>query len=267
ALYEQLLPLAAQGWFGDEPRRPELARAFTRLLCGFPDLLAQEPQLFAGAALDALHNLTDADAGLAEAWCDRLLSVKQHLADLPTWLEAGRVAAWRVGLAAQRAAALNACAHLEPALAAALLDAHAPLDRVEMDALRTAPWRSPGHVTAPELRIAGKLGGFRGLGGPFVRPPTVHAHDGRLFATDGRKTWQVFADAFGAMLVEAPGIEATNVPGRADALKADGTVTLAGLTRTFPELREATSWAALDTTLIAAFDTSHCVTVVACTAP
>lgn len=261
ALYGLLLPLAAKGWFGEQVRRPELVRVFTRVLCGFAPIFAREPRRFASAVLDALYHLTGVRAGLGDAWGDRLLAVAPQLVDLDTWLAAGRVAAWRVGLAAHRLPALAACEALDPALAAALLGLPGPLAPATIAALRSDPWHLPGQAVA--LRVVSKLGGFRGFGGPFSRPPDVRAHDGRLFVDDGEHSWQVFADAFGAQLI------ATSVEVPADAaapdacLEADGTVRLAGQTRLLPELAGARAWAAAGPTLLATFEASHRVAIVA----
>jgi hypothetical protein len=163
-----------------------------------------------------------------------------------------------------REGALEVAASLDPALVAVVLDVPAPGDGdvvTRLARLRADPWYDPtlgSRRTEPQ-----RVGGFRGFGGPFVRPPLVApaagplpdplpgpdagpGAGGRVVAFDGEGAWYVCADAFGTGLVRAATEPAALVEEPPPAL----------------DLLELTSWVHAPGGVAATSALSHAVTFV-----
>src|SRR5262249_14803341 len=169
---------------------------------------------------------------------------------VPTLLQAGKVCAWRAGLAHLREGALETCGRLAPKLARAALGLSPaakslPLETVVQE-LRADPWLDPaslGKAPAPEkrLRVVGAVGAFRGFGGPFLRPPRVAYAEGHFLASDGERCWVLCADRFGATLHPAG---ADLPPDGSDSffqIDKKGKVTRDKESQFFPELKDPSS--------------------------
>jgi len=179
-------------------------------------------------------------------------------------LDAGVVAAWRVGLAEARDAALEKIATLDPSTARAIVGAN---HYDPSSARRFCTPGATGPLGPPEL--VARAGGFIGFGGGFRRPPIVLALHDRIVCTDSEASFELWADVFGARLVgaawaNAPGASAASGVGVGDAELdvATGRVRLGDAEGTIPELAGATSWAAAGGVLAATLDHSHAVFVV-----
>jgi hypothetical protein len=149
------------------------------------------------AVTNALTHLDEAPGARPDQWVEVMAEVAATGAGPDDCQRAGLVAAWRAGLAAYRAGALEVAAQLDPALASAALGGPDILGALQAD-----PWYDP--------RIGGRrigsmrVGGFRGLGGPFLSPPLVAEGPSGVVATDGDGWWLLFADAFGTAAVRTP---------------------------------------------------------------
>ena len=111
------------------------------------------------------------------------------------------VAAWRAGALALRAEALA----LLPALPARAVAATLGFGDVATfaDRQRVDPYWWPGRDAANGLVLW--AGGFAGLGGPWLAPPTMIGRtyiSGRWVVRAGTSWWQLDADVFGALLTE-----------------------------------------------------------------
>ncbi len=179
-------------------------------------------------------------------------------------LDAGLVAAWRVGMAEARDAAIAKLSDVDDVTRRALLGTHAynpnPARRFCMPG-------AEGPLGVPE--IVGRAGRFIGFGGGFRRPPIVLALQGRIVCTDSDASFELCADVFGARLVGAawanePGTAASSEVGDGDAELdvATGHVRFGDAQSTIPELVGATSWAAAGGVLAATLDHTHAVVVV-----
>lgn len=70
-------------------------------------------------------------------------------------------------------------------------------------AFLNSPWYRPGATTSFP-RLAYRIGGFTGLGGPFRRAPGVQTpQEGVFLVHDHARAFHLFADAYGASLVAA----------------------------------------------------------------
>jgi hypothetical protein len=191
-LYDIALDLCAQRRLTGAVRR-----GWQRLLPALSRQLAQRPRPMVAAVTNALTNLDQAPGARPDQWIELMTAVAATGADAESCQRAGLVAGWRSGLAAYRASALEVAATLDPVLASAALGTPDTLAALQAD-----PWYDP--------RIGGRrigsvrVGGFRGLGGPFLSPPIVANGPSGMVATDGDGWWLLFADAFGAAVVRAP---------------------------------------------------------------
>jgi len=125
------------------------------------------------------------------------------------------------------------------------------------------PARKRIPVPAVGLEVVARVGAFRGFGGEFMRPPSVVAAGGVLFARDGPDAWQVIADRFGQVLVRRGAVAAADAARRDVTVKPDGTVRWASLESRFPALRSASSSACDGSTLAITLPTSHHVFLIA----
>lgn len=264
ALVELSLALAARGRLAASGA---VADGLRRFLPAVPGMVAAEPRRLPAAVVNALHHLEVSPTGDPAGWLDTMLELRLRTANVSELLAAGAVAAWRRGLAQLRASALDTAATLPEHLVRIALGTPAAVD---VDRLVADPWLDP-KLTGRDssvLLLARRVGGFRGFGGTFRRPPTVSTSDGRWYATDGEDAWRVFADRFGvslgrvAALPDGPGDVGPLV------LKAGGVVvdTTTGAGLELPELADATSWASAGGTLAATTPWTHGILFVARTA-
>jgi hypothetical protein len=110
------------------------------------------------------------------------------------------VAGWRAGVIGLRDAALEAAAGLGPAAAAGLgLDADQLSGFLDSQASDPFAWPDGSKPVAT-------IGGFIGLGGPWLAPPTrpVVTGSATFRVTSGVDTWQIEADVFGSHLTLLP---------------------------------------------------------------
>jgi hypothetical protein len=264
ALVELSLALAQRGRLGTSGAVVEGLR---RLLPAIPDLVAAEPRRLPVAVVNSLHHLDVSPTGDPAGWIDTMLELHPHAATVREFLDVGAVAAWRRGLAQLRDAALATAARLpEPLVRIAL----ATKSTVDVQRLAADPWLDPGLTehAGDVLLLARRIGGFRGFGGTFRRPPTVSTMDGRWYASDGEDAWRVHADRFGVSLGRV--LEMPAGPGDVGplVLKAGGIVsdTTTGAALELPELADATSWASAGGTLAATTPWTHGILFVARTA-
>lgn len=243
ALYDQGLPLVAQHWLGAQSRSPVLAMLYRQLLCALAPALAHDPLRLSGSLLNALHQICQHDARLARTWADALTKLAANISDVDVVLALGVVLAWRAGLPAYRAAALQAGAALPPALAQAALALPTPPDADLWAALARSPTLKSDEIKSktPAMEWLGWLGGYRGLGGPFARRPQIGVASGKLAASDGEHTWWLAADGYGAQLVRM-GNDEDWPPQPMDApvrVANDGTVSASKQKQKFTELESA----------------------------
>ena len=264
ALVELSLALAARGRLGSSGA---VADGLRRLLPAIPDLVAAEPRRLPVAVVNALHHLDFSPTGDPSGWVDTMLELRMHTAGVPEFLDAGAVAAWRRGLAQLRDAALATAATLPEQLVRVALDMTSTVDVARLAA---DPWLDPTLIgrDGSGLLLARRVGGFRGFGGSFRRPPTVSTTDGRWYASDGEDAWRVHADRFGVSLGRVVAMPAGSSENGPLVLKAGGidSDTETGAALELTELEDVTSWASAGGTLAATTPWTHGILFVARTA-
>ncbi len=180
-LYDLSLQLLGSQFLGPTSRYPEIAYGWKNVLPELPHLVAESPRKFTGAVTNALYNLSVAKVPSYMMWTTTFVEIGRRVSNVTTALEAGKVAAWRAGLAHYREGALQALLRLAPdvALLALGIDngVNLPVGTV-YERLREDPWLHPAALSkqsdAPlRLQIVARIGAFRGFGGTFMRPPIV----------------------------------------------------------------------------------------------
>jgi hypothetical protein len=277
-LFRVALPLIAKGLIGPAARIPLISSGWERLLPCRPEWLAAEPQRLARALGNALYHLGRQAGARPGDWIDMMATLGVAARSPDQWLDAGKLAAWRCGMAQYRSSALQLASALEATLAGIALGAGPGVDEPDRERmlarLRADPWAEACTLgTAPRRpRLVATIGGFRGLGGPFLVPPRVCEMNGRLLVDGGQASFQVHADRYGSAFVrttvalgkdpEGP-FRTWNRHREQVSLDADGRVTWSGQTASFPELAQAESAAFDGHTLAVAHPLSHHLFLVA----
>jgi len=276
ALYDLSLELIGGGFLGRESRYPALLRAWREMLPRLPHLLAREPTRLASAVTNAVYNLSTAAAARPTFWIDTMTRLGVTCGDMQTFLEAGKVVAWRSGLAQYRDGALAACLNLDEGMGRAALGLPVsnttPVATV-IERLRQDRWLAPAAAAShsadkqKRLRVVATVGAFRGFGGVFVEPPRVLLHDGEWLAYDREGCWLVTADLFGATFHRAgPRPPASDRPAQFDfKIDRSGRVMKGARAESFAHLADPSSSAATETTLAVTLPRSHSIYFVALT--
>ncbi len=274
ALFDVSLDLFAAGLLGTKTKHPHVHSAWREVLPKATTLLARDPLQVAGCLSNAVDNLAAHPSARPSEWIELMRNLSPHCDSVPQWLDAGKVAAWRAGLVQYRSAALRLTREMPWDLAARCVGAtgdvkgsdwYKRLDRLEADR-----WFSPvtgnALVARASLRLVRTTGGFRGFGGPCLRPPTVTAADGGLFVSDGNATWQLLADVFGTLwhrVPTAPAACAASGVASNVAIDSRGRVDWDGTCHNFVELADVSSFGCDGQTLAVTLETSHHVFLVA----
>ncbi len=255
ALYTVSLQLFGASLLGPTAKLQAINRVWSELLPALVPQLMRDPQRVAATLSNAGYNIASVPEARFDAWLSDLARIAPQCADVNELLEAGKIAAWRAGMAHYRKGALDAAAKLPAELAAVALES--PIEMTQR--WQADPWATT--VSHAALNIVKQVGAFRGFGGPFIRPPKVWANSGQFFATDGEGVWQLIADRFGCVFIRhdvKPANQAAS-----EQITSDGRVTLGGSRATFAELAAATSCAFDGVTLAVTIPTSHAVHLVA----
>jgi hypothetical protein len=273
---------------GPEARRAAVAEGWRTLLPALPGHLAVAPRRVAVALTNALYNLAGTPGGRPADWLATLRDVGPECPDVATLLKIGQVAAWLAGLAHYRGAGLALCRELAPALVGRVLNLtpRPPLLAGEgevtapppsqgggwgvgalLDRLAADPWLLPQAAGLPRpawtpaLKLAARVGAFRGFGGDFLAPPAVTWAGGQFYVQDGETWWLLSADVFGATLlrVDAPIKPSGRSPDAPFQVSQAAEIVCGPHRAAFPELTAVKSWAADAKTLAVTSPLSHAV--------
>jgi hypothetical protein len=275
AVYDLSLELIGGGLLAAQSRYPALLRAWREMLPRLPHLLAGEPARFVSAVTNAVYNLSATATARPTFWISEMTRLGHECSDVQAFLEAGKVVAWRSGMAHYRDGALAACLNLDESLARAalgLIDANSTPVAAVIERLRQDRWLAPVAATNPagkekRLRVVAAVGAFRGFGGVFVEPPRVLRRDGEWLAYDREACWLVTADLFGATFHRVGHRPPASDQTTQFDFKIDrsGRVMKATQSATFAYLAEASSSAASETAMAVTLPRSHSIYVVALT--
>lgn len=211
AFYDLILDLLARGILNDAARSDLLGRVVTELFPPLHAFLAEAPHDTAGKLVNAALQLAATAGARPKEWMDLLIRVVPMVSGHGELFDAGRVLAWRCGMAQLRTAALRAAERLSEPVLFSVFDVPSAMKggRVSsaelLRALTADPWLHPaeaieGAAGRPKaLRLVVDAGGFRGFGGPFLAPPRARVVDGALVLSDASQAWQLHADVFGVV--------------------------------------------------------------------
>lgn len=272
ALYELSLQLFGSALLGAQAKYPAIVDAWRRLLPRLPRMLGREPIRLAGAITNAVYNLSQTPGVQPRRWIDGMIELSGHCGSVASLLDAGKVLAWRVGMAQYRKSALALLGCMEPSLALRVLELPDSMDpatlKSTLERLALNRWVTPGDALAgrvdpSRVRLCCQSGAFRGFGGVFIRPPIVACQDGQLLVSDSQFTWLLLADVHGVVLHRLG--ESSLDPGRAaDGVTLDpmGNVRWDQATGALGELAGWSSAACDGQTLAVTVPTSHHVFLV-----
>ncbi|HYM61602.1 MAG TPA: hypothetical protein VEZ11_12005 [Thermoanaerobaculia bacterium] len=264
ALFTMSVELIAMALLGPGARRRTIGDAWSRLLPAVPQVLRLDPRRIAGATTNALSTMESFLGDRATAWTDSMLAIAAEIHDIDAFLAAGRVSAWRAGMAHYRIPALDAAMRLPAPIAAGILGCQASEVARVVDAMRRDPWLDPaGDATDRHLAIARRAGGFRGFGGAFITPPRARLTALGFVVNDEDKRWLMTADRFGATLLPLAEQPPEMKVDDAFTIDGKGTVSHAGMTAAFPQLAGSTSAVCDSATLVVTTPCSHLVAIVA----
>ena len=165
--------------------------------------MVEDPRRVVVALSNAAHHLAAHQSASADRWMRGLAEVAPQCEDADELLAAGQVLAWRCGLASLRPGALEVHAGLREPLQSLTVGVIGLTGDELHQALHDRWWR-PGEEPGPGPRQVARVGGFRGVRGPFLVPPQVVAVDDELVALQGDHAWKIWADAFGQELRRFP---------------------------------------------------------------
>lgn len=273
--YDAGLELVGQQLAGPKAKLRHIEEGWQSLLVAAAERVCEAPERVIAATSNALHNLETTGAARPDFWIAELKRLTPSCPDTETWLRAGQVLAWRAGLACYRESALAVADTVPEHLANEAVGGVPDSDWSNVRArLEVDPWFDPSVTPAssapratPDLRVAKRVGSFRGFGGLFAEPPTVATRDGQIVAHSAGEAWTVFADCFGATFHRAATVGAGEP--RLDCgshISVSGTtVTLGESTLELPELGRFTSAARTEHTLALTGQLSHALVLVALT--
>jgi len=265
-LFELSIELFAAGLIGPGRKSAMIAELWRRVLPPAGRALDRGARLVAASLSNAAFHIERTSGARGNEWINCMARVAEMSDSSAEFLEAGKVAAWRCGMAQYRGGALQAARGLRPALAGAILEvAETDVCRV-LDRIGENPWLTPSAAMAGgthALRIVGRAGAFRGFGGEFLAPPRVWQHNGDLIAGDGYGQWLIVCDCFGQVLVRHDA-QAPPDPPPPIGVTVDGTSLRVGNDSIrIDELRDVSSIARTEHTVAVTVRTSHHVFLIA----
>lgn len=204
-----------------------------------PPITAAEPRRLLETLITGLSRLNRYSDAAAEKWISLMQQILPLAKSMEDVLAAGRVAAWRCGMAHLRI--IMPC---PSTLDDKIREVIFPGENCHPLALKRR-WNF-GEATEPVA-----AGGFSGSGGEFSCPPRLKLHGDQVFASDGLRSFAIFADRFGRILHASDGaFLLKRAPEQTTNPK------IAALLARYPDL---TSWVYHDSTLFITCSSSHAI--------
>lgn len=229
-IYELLLQVHATRNWSEDDSGEDCASFLEECMAAFPALTSTLGFGFLGRMLNAFHSLR-AEGIQPWRWLELLKRLRfldrEVSADGPQLARFYRIIAglsWLAGMAHLRSSALAVFSELsEPEVAALFPRVNDTTSFSRwLESMQKNPW------AGQEKKMPLLLGGFRGFGFPFARPPQIvmagSEPGGGLLVFDSNRHFLVFADRFGSSIQPAkPGAEQSDplsVVQQSDALSA-----------------------------------------------
>jgi hypothetical protein len=246
ALYDVGLDLSALGHFSETGGSKRLVELWRVTLPAIAQVLSLNPKVILGSLCNAALYLDQSSHAKAETWLAMLERVGVLCESPQQLLNCGKFLAWTSGLAHLRTGAIEIAADLPASVLREPLGLPTSYSESDTKAflarLASDPWTSPQSDTG--IREVARCGNFRGLDGPFRRPPTSYVSNGSIHITDGHSHWQLHADRFGHTWHQAS--SANSAPSSTNIkaiphLKNDGTLEWGEEHLVRPDLSRSTS--------------------------
>jgi len=204
-LYSLALELYSRKYLGPETRWPHINRLWKKTLPALASLIAQSPKTLPSHLTNAVFTLTKSRPELASKWLEEIANIAPGCSDASELSEAGKVLAWRCGMAHWRDSAMNTWQRLSKTLKLATLGLLLDEEDYDIDELETSlldRWHKPGIklIGEKEICIIGRAGGFYGFDKEFVSPPEVLSSNNRIYVFDDQNCWSIHGDCFGIFL-------------------------------------------------------------------
>jgi hypothetical protein len=206
ALYEVGLDLAALGHFSESGGSKPLVELWQETLPSFVQVMSLSPKVVLSSLCNAVLYLDQYSHSKAEAWLGLLRRTGVWCQSPEQLLHSGKFLAWTAGLAHFRHGALEIASELPWRVLLEPLGAPPSFSEEEtrafLKSLAINPW-SP-LVLNTDIREVARCGNFRGLDGPFFRPPIAYLRNGSIHVTDEQCHWRLHADRFGHIWHQIP---------------------------------------------------------------
>ncbi|MFO1452589.1 MAG: hypothetical protein U1F61_30765 [Opitutaceae bacterium] len=223
-VYDAALLLVGQRLAGPDARHPWIQAVWADVLPRLGGLVAAAPERLIAALSNAAGQVAATQGASPERWIGLMRDLGPSCGSIEELLALGQMAAWRSGLSHYRTGALAAADRLPAALALAVVDAPPGSDwPVVRTDLQRNVWHHPGgRLERARLRVAARVGAFRGFGGLFSEPPRIAIAQGHWLALADKSAWHLIADGWGATLHRAELPEDGSMPRPALGALPDG---------------------------------------------
>lgn len=173
------------------------------LMAEMPNLVLKFPTKTISLLNDVLLNFHSYAVEKTLDWCLLMKSTSIEIKTIEDFKTAGRIYAWKCGLA-----------HLRTQLKADFCELSENLQQLivinldfdhKSDDLFDRPWSNN------DSKFEGVQGGFKGSMGFFEHPPKLAQIDDHVFVTDSKNSYALFADQFGTVLVPADTVDSAYI--------------------------------------------------------
>ena len=253
--YESALQLCGTQALGPRARDEILNDSWRHLLPQIAPLIVQNPRRVLRRTSNALHLLAQHNQSKAKLWSEIMREIAPHCNDLPTWENAGFVAAWRCGLAHFRSRALEIVNQLPAEIGSLALR----LDKEDWpQTLRDLQNVWFDSAAENHLQLRGHIGDFLGLGGAMSAPPRAFWFENRFWIWNGQSWMNLWADSFGTTLTPTSAPQNfRNESAENWSVDETGQVLADDLRARFSVLAQPTSWANDGQTMLVTTQLSH----------
>lgn len=200
ALYLESLKLIGSGL---AIRYEDEYKAAWLLMAQMPNLVVKFPTKTISLLNDVLLNLHMYAPEKTMYWCKLIESSSIEIKTIEDFKIAGRIYAWKCGLAHLRIRLKADFAALSENLQQNISNTISPHKNTNL--LFENPWPNTN------TQFEGVHGGFMGTTGFFEHPPMLAQIGEHIFATDSKSSYALFADQFGKVLIPANSVDATYI--------------------------------------------------------
>ena len=207
ALYLEALKLIGSGL---AIRYEDEYKAAWLLMAQMPNLVVKFPTKTISLLNDVLLNLHMYAPEKTMYWCKLIVSSRIEIKTIEDFKIAGRMYAWKCGLAHLRIRLNGDFAELSENLQRTILQ-NLGSDKTADDLFEN-PWSNRN------IKFEGVQGGFVGTTGFFEHPPKLAQIGEHIFVSDSKSSYALFADQFGKVLHPANAVDAAYIVSKAKQL-------------------------------------------------